>query len=74
MGTSQNGTRSVLTHGWFALAYWSLVAIGLVAVVLALTVGSVQQRVTTGVIVFLGVILLSVARFLMARRRRDGHE
>lgn len=71
MGSTQEGNRSVLTNGWFAVTYWLLVAIGVVAVVLALTVGSVQQRVTTGIIVFLGVILLSVARFLMARRQRD---
>lgn len=59
----------MVIHGWFAIVYWSLVAIGVVAAILAITSGSEKQSAITGTIVFSGVILLYIARILMQRRQ-----
>lgn len=69
--SSSNRSRSVLTHGWFAVTYWSITAILLAVIVLAFTLGSAQDRVATGFAVFGGVVLLSIGRFMMAKRQRD---
>jgi len=60
----------VVGRGWFAVVYWTLVAAGLGAVVLAFSVGSLEQRIATGAIVFGGVVLLGVARLLILHQRR----
>ncbi len=72
MAEPQKAKRSTLTRGWFAITYWSLVAVGVVAVVLALTSGSAQQGSITGAIVFSGVVVLTVMRFVVAKRRQNG--
>ncbi|MCD1573041.1 hypothetical protein [Agromyces mediolanus] len=68
MGDTQTIRR---TPAWFTAVYWALVAAGLVAVVLAFTIGSAEQRIWTGAIVFVGVILLTIARYLVRRPRRS---
>jgi len=65
--------KSVLTHGWFSVVYWSLVAVGVVAVVLGFMSGSAQQSAITGAIVFAGVIVLYVARLIVDKKRRSGN-
>jgi hypothetical protein len=69
---SRSSSPSVITRGWFAVVYWALVGVGVIAVVLAFTVGTAEQRSVTGAIVMTGVLLLTVARLVIARRRRDG--
>ncbi|MCM3657343.1 hypothetical protein M3147_08775 [Agromyces mediolanus] len=64
MGDMQTARRTPI---WFMATYWSLVAVGVVAVVLAFTVGSAEQRIWTGTVVFIGVVILTVARFLVRR-------
>lgn len=52
----------------FTVVYWALVCAGLAAVVLAFAIGTAQQRIVTGAVVMVGVILLSVGRLVVARR------
>lgn len=68
MGSTQNTQRT--PGGWFTVVYWLLVAVGVIAVVLAFTVGSAEQRIWTGAIVFIGVILLTTGQLLVRRQRR----
>ena len=72
MDTPQNiGGYDGVIRGWFAVVYWVALAVGLVAVVLSFIFGSEEQRIVTGVIVILGLIALTVARYVVARRQRS---
>lgn len=71
--SSHSRSRSVLAHGWFAIMYWSVTALLIAMIILAFTLGSVQDRVTTGFVVFGVVVLLSIGRFLMAKRQRGSN-
>jgi len=73
MASRDKANKSVLTYGWFAVVYWSLATVGLVAVILGLMSGSSQQSATTGAIVFPGVVVLYVSRLVVEKKRRDGN-
>lgn len=61
--------REVVRSGPFAWIYWSLTLAAIVAVVVGIF-GDTSQRVITGVVVFVVIVVLATLRFILAARLR----
>jgi hypothetical protein len=67
MTRSKSGFARAVDSGPFAVVYWTTFGLGAIAVIAGIF-GSEQQRIATGAVVFSLVVILGIARYVVAAR------
>ena len=67
MSRSRSAFAQAVTSGPFAVVYWATFGLAAIAVISRIF-GSREQRIVTGAVVFSLVVILGVARYVVAAR------